>query len=416
MSQVTVQTDHSLDIDNIRKDFPILNQTLYSNKPLVYFDSAATSQKPRQVIDALVSYYENDNANVHRGIHALAHRATLAFEATRMKLQQYIKAADKSEIIFTSGTTEAINLVAQTWGPANLKSGDAILLTEMEHHSNLVPWQMLAQKTGCQLRFIPVDESGQLDLSRLDDYFTDKVKLVAVTHMSNVLGTINPIKKLAEYAHARQSLILVDGAQGAPHITLDVQDLDVDFYTISGHKMLGPTGVGALYARKEILEEMPPYKGGGEMIDKVSYDGFTFGALPQKFEAGTPNIAAVIAFSEAIDYINAIGLNAIHAHEVALTEYAIAQLEAIPGIKIYGHAPERGGVVTFNINSVHPLDLTQLLDREGFAIRTGHHCAQPLMAKLGVESSARISFYIYNTFTEIDRFMDGFDKVLKMLR
>jgi cysteine desulfurase/selenocysteine lyase len=416
MSQVTVQTDHSLDIDNIRKDFPILNQTLYSNKPLVYFDSAATSQKPRQVIDALVSYYENDNANVHRGIHALAHRATLAFEATRMKLQQYIKAADKSEIIFTSGTTEAINLVAQTWGPANLKSGDAILLTEMEHHSNLVPWQMLAQKTGCQLRFIPVDESGQLDLSRLDDYFTDNVKLVAVTHMSNVLGTINPIKKLAEYAHARQSLILVDGAQGAPHITLDVQDLDVDFYTISGHKMLGPTGVGALYARKEILEEMPPYKGGGEMIDKVSYDGFTFGALPQKFEAGTPNIAAVIAFSEAIDYINAIGLNAIHAHEVALTEYAIAQLEAIPGIKIYGHAPERGGVVTFNINSVHPLDLTQLLDREGFAIRTGHHCAQPLMAKLGVESSARISFYIYNTFTEIDRFMDGFDKVLKMLR
>ena len=413
MENSQTQLVQKIDIDEIRKDFPVLHQTLYQDKPLVYLDSAATSQKPQMVIDALVEFYENDNANVHRGIHALAHRATLAYEGSREKIRSFINAESNEEVIFTTGTTDAINLVAQTWGRHFLKKNDVVLLSEMEHHSNMIPWLMLSEQTGCQVKYIPVTDSGELDLEEFEHLLNEKVKLVAVTHMSNVFGTINPVEWIIEKAHNNGSLVLLDGAQSAAHFKVDMKALNVDFYTFSGHKMMAPTGIGVLYTKKVILEKMPPFKGGGEMIKDVEYYSFTTASLPHKFEAGTPNIAGAIGFGTAIDYLNKIGMEAIYQHENDLTEYALKRLSEVRSIKIFGSPEKRGGVISFNIGDIHPLDLSQLLDQHGIAIRAGHHCAQPLMKKLGVSSTARASLYLYNTFAEIDKLIEAIDHSLK---
>ena len=402
-----------LDVDAIRRDFPILARTVHG-KPLVYLDSAATSQKPDHVIDTLANFYRTSNANVHRGIYTLSEEATLAYETAREKTSTFINAGDSSRIIFTRNTTESLNLVAYAWGRANLNAGDEVLVTLMEHHSNIVPWQIVCQEQGAVLRFIPVGDDGRLDLSDIDSLLTDRTKALSFTHMSNVLGTINPVSELVKKARVVGALVIVDGAQGAPHLSVDVQEMDVDFYAFSSHKMLGPTGVGVLYGKQDILEAMPPFLGGGDMIMEVSVDGFTWKDPPWKFEAGTPNFADVIAFGAAIDYLTALGMDRVRRHEIEITRYAIQQLEGLgEGITVHGprNLEERGGVASFTLDSVHPHDIAQMLDWEGVQIRAGHHCAQPLMRRLNVPATARASFYIYNTNDDVDRLVDALKKV-----
>ena len=400
---------------SIRDDFPGLAQEI-NGHPLVYFDNAATTQKPRAVLDAIQNFYEHDNANVHRGIHELSNRATAAYEGARDRVAQFINAPAREDIIFTRGTTEAINLVAATWGAANLGRGDVILLTELEHHSNLVPWQLLAQRTGAKLRFIPVTgDEGTLDLRDLDNLFAE-VKLLSLTHISNALGSINPVAKICAQAKAAGAVTLVDAAQSAGHMPLDVRALGCDFLALSGHKLCGPTGIGALFARRELQETMPPYQGGGEMISKVEFHQSEFNVPPHKFEAGTPNIAGAAGLRAALDYLDAIGLEAIHAHDTDLAHYAKERLSEFEGIRIFGPMEERGGLVSFVFENVHALDLATLADQQGVAIRIGHHCTQPLHDKLGVPATARASFYFYNTRSEVDRFIEVLQKVIRLLK
>ena len=400
---------------SIREDFPALAQEI-NGHPLVYFDNAATTQKPRPVLEAIQRYYECDNANVHRGIHELSNRATAAYEGARERVAQFLNAPSAKDIIFTRGTTEALNLVAATWGAANLREGDVILLTELEHHSNLVPWQLLAQRTGARLRFIPViGDTGELDLSDLDERLAD-VKLLSLTHISNALGTINPVAELCAKAQAVGAVTLVDAAQSAGHMPLNVQSLGCDFLALSGHKVCGPTGIGALFARAELQAAMPPYQGGGEMISKVGFQTSEYHAPPHKFEAGTPNIAGAVGLHAALDYLDALGRKAIHAHDTDLAAYAKERLAEFDGIRIFGPTEDRGGLVSFVFENVHALDLATMADQQGVAIRIGHHCTQPLHEKLGVPATARASFYFYNTRTEVDRFIEVLQKVIQLLK
>jgi cysteine desulfurase/selenocysteine lyase len=398
-----------IDVEAIRKDFPILSRTVHG-RPLVYLDNAATTQKPQAVIDALVHYYQTYNANIHRGLHTLSEEATARYEEVRVKTAQFVGATSYESIVFTRNTTESINLVAHAWGRRNLKTGDEIVLTVMEHHSNLIPWQLLAKATGAQLRFVDIDDEGRLVWGDVERLIGDRTKLVAVTHMSNVLGTINPVREIAELAHRHGALVLIDGAQSVPHLPVDVAELDCDFLAFSAHKMLGPTGVGVLYARPELLKEMDPFLGGGEMIARVTLEDATWNDVPWKYEAGTPNIADVIAFGAAIEYLQGLGMEAVRAHEKELAAYALERLSAIPGLVIHGpRDPEaRGGVISFNYGDLHPHDLGQVLDyQHSVAVRAGHHCAQPLMRRLGCVATARASFYVYNTREEIDALVEG---------
>jgi cysteine desulfurase/selenocysteine lyase len=395
----------------IREDFPILHQQVHG-RPLIYFDNAASSQKPRPVLDALRHYYEHDNANVHRGLHLLSTRATEGYEAARARVAKYLNAANLDEIIFTRGTTEGINLVANTWGAKFLRAGDAILLTEMEHHSNLVPWQLLAERTGASLRFVPVLEDGTLALGALDSLLTREVKLFAFTHISNSLGTINPVSDLCRAARAVGAVSLVDAAQSAGHLPIDVQAMGCDFLALSGHKMCGPTGIGALYGRAELLEAMPPWQGGGEMILSVTYERSTFKKAPGKFEAGTPNIADAIGLGAAIDYLEGIGRAAIFEHDARLAAYAQQRLEDLPGVRVFGPR-DRAGLVAFVLPAAHPHDLTTYADQFGLALRGGHHCNQPLMRKFGVPGTTRASFYFYNTLEEVDRMIEILEQAVR---
>ncbi|MFQ5341106.1 MAG: cysteine desulfurase [Anaerolineae bacterium] len=400
----------ALDVRTIRQDFPILHQEVHG-RPLVYLDNAASSQKPRLVIEALDEYYRHYNANVHRGIHALSEQASLAYEKARRKVARFINARSAKEVIWTRNTTEAINLVAYSWGRASIGPGDEILLTEMEHHSNLIPWQILAQEKGAVLRFIRVTEDGLLDLDGFDELLTERTKLVGIVHMSNVLGTINPVPQIVRQAHAAGAVVLVDGAQSVPHLPVDVRALDCDFLAFSGHKMCGPTGIGVLYGKRGLLEAMPPFMGGGDMIREVFLESSTWNELPWKFEAGTPAIAQAIGMGFAVDYLNGLGMEMVHAHERELVQYALDALSQVGGLTLYGPPAEmRGGVATFNIPGVHPHDVATILDSEGVAIRAGHHCAQPLMRRYDVPATVRASFYVYNLREEIDVLIDGLDK------
>ena len=397
----------------LRADFPILDQQVHGH-PLVYFDNAATSQKPRAVIDALVRYYERDNANVHRGIHELSNRSTSAFEAARERTRKFLNARSTEEIIFTRGTTEGINLIANAWGGKFIKAGDVLLLTEMEHHSNIVPWQMLAERTGAKLRYVPITgDEGLLDLDKLDSLLTPEVKLFAMVHISNALGTINPVADLCARARRLGITTLVDGAQSAGHMMVDVQAIGCDFYAFSGHKICGPTGIGALYGRKEVLEQTPPWHGGGEMISTVDYFKSTWNTLPHKFEAGTPDISGPIGLHAALDYLDAIGRENIFRHDLELATYAYQRLSELKGVRLFGPKGERGGLVSFLLNDVHAHDVVTIADRYGVALRGGHHCTQPLMKKLGVPSTARASFYFYNTKAEVDRFIEVVKEIQK---
>ena len=400
----------TFDVARIRRDFPILERKVYG-KSLVYLDNAATSQKPRQVIDALVNYYENHNANIHRALHCLGEEATAAYEEARAKVASFINAPSPECIIFTRNTTEAINLVAYTWGRANIEDGDEILLTQMEHHSNLIPWQRLAAEKSAIIRYIGLTDQQTLDLSDLATLLSARTKMIAMPHASNSMGTINAIEEIAVEARRRGVTLLVDGAQGAPHLKVDVQSIDCDFYAFSSHKMLGPTGVGVLYGRRELLDEMEPFLGGGEMIRRVDFEGATWNDLPWKFEAGTPNIADVIAFGSAIDYLNDLGMENVRAHEIEITDYALRRLRGLDDIIMYGpeDPSERGGVVSFNYGDLHPHDVGTILDRHGVAIRAGHHCTQPLMRTLGVSGTARASFYVYNTREEVDVLVEALE-------
>ncbi|HKP92739.1 MAG TPA: cysteine desulfurase [Chthoniobacterales bacterium] len=389
----------------IREDFPILDQQVHGH-PLVYFDNAATTQKPRPVVDALRHYYETDNANVHRGLHELSSRATEAYEGARARAAQYIGAGSADEIVFTRGTTESINLVAQAWGGKFLKEGDVILLTEMEHHSNLVPWQILSERMGARLRFVPVREDGTLAVDQLEQLLTPEVKLFAVTHVSNSLGTINPVADLCRKAKTAGALTLVDGAQSAGHMSVNVREIGCDFFAFSGHKMCGPTGSGALYGRAEVLESMSPWHGGGEMIVSVTLEKSVFKTAPHRFEAGTPNIAGAIGLAAAMDYLEAIGRDTLADHDASLTNYAIERFAELPGMRILGPAGERGAILGFVMNGVHPHDLTTFADQRGLALRGGHHCNQPLMRRFGLPGTTRASFYFYNTREEIDRMIE----------
>jgi cysteine desulfurase/selenocysteine lyase len=394
----------------VRADFPILGQEIYG-KPLVYLDSAATSQKPRAVIDAIANYYLEDNANVHRGVHLLSERATQAYEGARGKVKRFINAAHDHEIVFVRGTTEAVNLIAQTYGRSRVSRGDEILITAMEHHSNIVPWQMLCEEKGAVLRVAPIDDEGQLLLDELERLIGPRTRLLALAHVSNALGTINPVRRVVEMAHRRKVPVLVDGAQAAPHLALDMQALGCDFYAFSGHKLFGPTGIGVLYGRSELLEEMPPWQGGGDMISSVSFEKTTYNKLPYKFEAGTPDIAGAIGLGAAIDYVSVLGLSAIAAHEHDLLSYATEALRQVPGLRLIGTAPEKASVLSFLLGEVHPHDIGTVLDREGIAIRTGHHCAQPLMRRLGVTATARASLAFYNCREDVDALVSGMHKV-----
>lgn len=411
---LTTPAPADLDIDVIRHQFPILGRTV-KNKPLVYFDNAATTQKPQAVIDTISEYYSKYNANIHRGIHSLAEEATAAYEASRAAVQQFIGAAFSEEIIFTRGTTEGINLVAYTWGRANIRPGDEILISGMEHHSNIVPWQILCEEKKAVLKVIPVLDNGELSLADFKSLLGPKTKMVAITHVSNALGTVNPVKQIIEAAHRVGAVVLIDGAQSAVHLDIDVQDMDCDFFAFSGHKLYGPTGIGALYGKKNILEIMPVYQGGGEMIREVTFERTIYNDLPYKFEAGTPNIAGAIALKTAIDFVNNIGKNHIRKHEAALREYATAELEKIPGLTIIGKARNKVGVVSFIVNGFHPQDIGVLLDHQGVAVRTGHHCTQPLMKRFNIPGTIRASFGVYNTLAEVDTLIAGLWKSLKML-
>ncbi len=392
-----------LDVHAIRRDFPILERLVHG-KPLVYLDNAATSQKPRQVIQALVDYYERSNANIHRGVHTLAEEATDAYEGARRKVARFICADGPDEIIFTRNTTEALNLLAYTWARDHVGAGDEIVITAMEHHSNIVPWQWLTEQQGAQLKYVEFEPDGTLDLARVARTITPRTRLVSMVHMSNVLGTINPVAAVAKLAHAQGAVMVVDGAQSVPHLPVDVAELGCDFLAFSSHKMLGPTGVGVLWGRRALLREMRPFLGGGEMIDLVERDHSTYNVLPWKYEAGTPNIADVIAFGAAVDYLVALSMERVRAHEIELVRYALEQIGSVPGVTIYGprDAEQRGGVVAFTVDGIHPHDLGQIVDYEGVAIRVGHHCCQPLMQSLDLGGTARASFYVYNTPEEID--------------
>ena len=404
-----------IDTARIREDFPILSQQVHG-RPLVYLDNAATTQKPRQVIDALVRFYETTNANIHRGIHTLAVRATEQYEGVRLKAAHHIGAHNPRDIVFTRNTTEAINLVARAWGDANLHAGDEIVLSEMEHHSNIVPWQLLAGRTGAILRYVPFDEHGYLDVDALRALVGEKTRLVTLVHASNVLGTINPIADVAEIAHAAGALVLVDGAQSAPHMPVDVTALGCDFFAFSSHKMLGPTGVGVLWAREDLLEAMDPFLGGGEMISVVRPDHSTWADVPHRFEAGTPNIADVVAFGAALDYLRDLGMDRVREHEMMLTAHAIDRLSSIEGLRIHGprDVAARGGAVSFSLPGVHPHDASMVLDHHGIAIRAGHHCAQLIMHRLDEPATNRASFYIYNTEDEVEALVAGLDDVIRM--
>jgi cysteine desulfurase/selenocysteine lyase len=410
MITTAVETRGALDVARIREDFPILSVSA-RGKPLVYLDSAATSQKPQSVIDALTRYYESENGNIHRGVHYLSERATELYDATREAARGYLNARRAHEVIFTRGTTEAINLVASSYGQEFVRSGDEILISQMEHHSNIVPWQLLAGRTGAKVRAIPVTETGELDLVALEGLLNERTRLVAVAWVSNALGTINPVKEIVALAHERGIPVLLDGAQAAPHIAVDVQDIDCDFLVCSGHKMLGPTGVGLLYGKESWLDRMPPYQGGGDMIETVTIEKTTFAKLPAKFEAGTPDIGAVVAYRAAIEYLQRVGLDTIAAHEHELLDYATARAQNIPGLRIYGTGPHKAGVLSFTMVGVHPHDIGTILDTDGVAVRAGHHCAQPLMQRFGIPSTARASFYLYNTRDEVDVLMHSLERV-----
>ena len=397
----------------MRTDFPILSRQVYG-RPLIYLDNAATTQKPRAVVNAISEEYYNTNANVHRGVHYLSQQATELHEAAREEVRRFINARQTEEIVFTRGTTESLNLVADSYGRAFLHEGDEVILSVMEHHSNIVPWQMLRDRLGIVLRVIPMDDDGNLDMAAYEALFNERTRLVSVAHVSNVLGTVNPIREMAQLAHAYGAHILADGAQSVPHFQVDVQDLGVDFLTFSGHKMYGPTGIGVLYGRRELLEQMPPYQGGGEMIKRVTFERTTYEELPYKFEAGTPDYVGSHALAVAIQYMESIGRDKIHAHEQDLLRYALEQMDTIPGMHIYGRARKKDAVIAFNIQGIHHLDLGTLLDRLGIAIRTGHHCAQPLMERCGVEGMARASFALYNTREEVDAFVAGLRRVQQM--
>lgn len=390
---------------NYKNDFPILTQKIHG-KPLVYLDSANSSQKPNCVIEAISTYYRNDNANIHRGVYELSQRATRAFEDVRMKVKSFINAKHSHEIIFTSGTTEGVNLVAQSYG-RSFSAGDEVILSVMEHHSNIVPWQMLQDQIGIKLRIIPISDQGEMDLAAYEKLFSPRTKMVAIIHASNVLGTINPVEKMIAMAHEHQVPVLIDGAQAFPHMPVDVQALDCDFYVFSSHKAYGPTGVGILYGKTSLLEKMPPYQGGGDMIEQVTFEKTTYAKLPAKFEAGTPNIADVIGFGVALDYLTSIGMNTIMQHEKELLDYATQRLSAIPGIKIIGTAPSKVGVITFVLEGIHPHDIGTILDREGVAVRAGHHCAMPLMQRFNVPATVRASFGIYNTKEDVDALVES---------
>ncbi|MFN8571430.1 MAG: cysteine desulfurase [Gemmatimonadaceae bacterium] len=394
----------------VRADFPILQQRVHG-KALVYLDSAATSQKPRVVIDAIRDYYESSNGNIHRGVHYLAERATQLYDQTRLAVQRFINAPHAHEVIFTRGTTEAVNLVATSFGQAFVRAGDEIIVSVLEHHSNFVPWQMLAERSGAVLKFIPVTEIGELDLAAFGDLLSPRTKLVAVNHVSNAMGTINPVERIVAMAHATGAAVFIDAAQAAPHLTVDVQSLDCDFYAFSGHKMLGPTGVGVLYGKTSWLERMPPYQGGGDMIDTVTLEGTSYAPLPSKFEAGTPDIAAVVGFAPAIAYLEELGMDAVAAHEHDILAYATERLREVPGTHVMGTSPNKAGVLSFTMDGVHPHDIGTILDADGVAVRAGHHCAQPLMRRFGVPSTARASFYIYTTRDDVDALIRGLHNV-----
>jgi cysteine desulfurase/selenocysteine lyase len=400
----------AFDVERVRRDFPILHQRVHG-KPLVYLDNAATTQKPQAVIDALVHYYSTDNGNVHRGVHQLSQRATDAYEDARVTVQKFLNAAESSEIVFVRGATEGINLVAATYGRTNVAAGDEVVISVMEHHSNIVPWQMLCEEKGAKLKVIPINDAGELLLDEYARLLTPKTKLVAVAHVSNALGTVNPVARIIELAHARGIPVLVDGAQAAPHLKIDVQSLNCDFYVFSSHKVFGPTGFGVLYGKKALLEKMPPYQGGGDMILAVTFEKTIYNALPYKFEAGTPHIAGAIGVAQAIHYLAAIGMDAIMAHEADLLAYATERIAAIPGVKIIGTAKEKAGVISFVMDSAHAHDVGTILDQEGIAIRTGHHCAMPIMERFAVPATARASLALYNTKEEIDALAKGIMKV-----
>ncbi len=403
----------AFDVARVRAEFPILGLTV-AGKPLVYLDNAASSQMPQPVIDRLLRYQTTEHANIHRAVHYLSETATSAYEAARVKLQRFINAREAREVIFTSGTTDGINLVAHGWGRQNIKAGDEIILTVLEHHSNIVPWQMLALEKGARIRVVPINDAGELLLDEYEALFSERTRLVGVGHVSNALGSINPVRQMIAFAHARGVPVLVDGAQAAPHLALDVQELDCDFYAFSGHKMCGPTGIGVLYGRAALLEAMQPFKGGGDMIHTVTFEKTTYNTIPNKFEAGTPPIAAAIGLGAAVDYLQAIGMPAIAAHEHDLLRHATEQLGALPGLRLIGTARRKAAVLSFAVQGIHPHDMGTLLNQEGVAVRTGHHCAQPLMKRLGVVATSRASFAFYNTRSDVDALVAGIRSVQKV--
>ena len=409
----TVKEYKMYDLDIIRKDFPILGREVYK-KPLTYFDNGATTQKPRRVVDAMVDEYYNVNANVHRGVHFLSQQATDLHEQSRERVRQFINARSTSEIVFTRGTTESINLLAFCFGEAFVHEGDEIIVTEMEHHSNIVPWQMMCERKGARLKVIPITDDGQLCMDSYRSLLSEKTRLVCCTHVSNVLGTINPVKEIAKIAHSNGSLVLVDGAQSTPHFAVDVQDLDCDFFAFSGHKIYAPTGIGVLYGKEALLEQLPPYQGGGEMIQKVTFEKTTYNALPYKFEAGTPDYVASHALAAALDYVSELGMDNIFRHEQELTAYAMQQLSQIEGMRIFGPLENHDAVISFLVGDIHHLDMGTLLDRLGIAVRTGHHCAEPLMNRLGITGTVRASFGLYNTKEEVDVLVAGVKRVAQM--
>jgi cysteine desulfurase/selenocysteine lyase len=410
----TAIIQEKLDVNAIRKQFPVLDREV-KGKRLIYFDNAATSQKPQVVIDAIVDYYSGYNSNIHRGIHTLAEEATAAFEATRDAVRQFIHAGSREEIIFTRGTTESVNLVANTWGRQNIKAGDNILISTMEHHSNIVPWQILCEEKNASLKIIPINEDGEIIMDEYRKLLGPKTKLVSIAHASNALGTINPVKEIIDAAHEAGALVMLDGAQSAVHLDIDVRELDCDFFAFSAHKLYGPTGIGILYGKKELLESMPVFQGGGEMIREVTFKKTSYMVVPYKFEAGTPNIADTIAFKAALDFTSKIGKDKIRRHENELLAYATKELEKLPGLKIIGKAKEKVSLVSFIIEDMHPQDIGILLDNQGIAVRTGHHCTQPLMDSFGIPGTVRASFAVYNTKDEIDELVAGLKKVIKQL-
>ncbi|WP_306641098.1 aminotransferase class V-fold PLP-dependent enzyme [Sanyastnella coralliicola] len=407
-------TETTYNVDRVRAQFPILNQEVHG-RPLVYFDNAASSQKPTAVIEALREYYNHYHSNIHRGVHHLAQLATSAYEETRTKVKAHLNASAREEIIFTYGTTDGINLIAQSWGRKNITAGDLILISALEHHSNMVPWQMIAEEKGAQIKVIPMNDAGELDQEAYAELLKEEPKLVAFNHVSNALGTVNPAKEMTAAAKQAGATVVIDGAQAIPHLQVDVQDLDCDFYAFSGHKAYGPTGIGILYGKREVLEAMPPWRGGGEMISSVSYERSTYNDLPYKFEAGTPNIADGIALGVALDWMNGIGVSAIAQHEHELTTYATEQMQAIDGMRFIGTAKEKAGVISFLVGDIHPYDLGTLLDQMGVAVRTGHHCTEPLMNRLGIPGTIRVSFGAYNTKHEIDRYIVALEQGVRML-